>query len=113
MLSYLAQGTTMIETTITLFAIACAASVAVMCLIRWRRATGFKSSVYFCFAVFAAFVMILNLSALVATGGSFVRTATLAYIGFATAILLPAARALGRLTYDAPDNKVEKRDAPT
>ncbi len=97
----------MLETTITLLAIVCAASVATMCLIRWRRASGFKAGVYLAFSIFAAFVILLNVSALVATGDSFVRTATLAYIGFATAIILPAARALSKLGYEPPDESEE------
>jgi hypothetical protein len=36
-----------------------------------------------------------------------VRTAALAYAGFATAVMLPAARALGNLTYEEPEETEE------
>ena len=100
----------MLETTITLLAITCAASVSVMSLIRWRGATGFKAAVYTAFAVFAALVALLNMAALLAGGDSFMRTAALAYVGFATAAILPAARALGNLTYEEPSES-EGEDA--
>ncbi len=97
----------MLETTITLLAIICAASVSTICVLRWRRTSGFKGAVYLGCAVFAAFMVLLNLTALFAAGESFIRTATLAYVGFATVIILPAARALGRLTYETPEEHDE------
>ena len=100
----------MLETTITLLAIICAASVSVMSLIRWRGADGFKSAVYLAFAVFAGLVALVNISALMAGGDSFIRTAALAYSGFATAAVLPAARALANLTYEKPSES-EGEDA--
>ena len=73
-----------------------------MGLLRWQRTSGYKAAVYLGAGIFSGFVALLNLSALVATDPSFVQTATLAYVGFATAIVLPAARALGNLTYETP-----------
>jgi hypothetical protein len=93
-----------LETSIAILAIICAASVGAMCILRWNRAAhGFKAGVYLGFGIFAGAVALLNLSALLATDASFLRTATLAYMAFATAILLPLARALGNLTYEEPD----------
>lgn len=100
----------MIETLITVLALVCATSVACLCLIRWHRASGFRAAVYMAFGVFAALVALLNLTALFATDGSFARTATLAYVSFATAVILPGARALGNLTYQAPA-EAEREDA--
>jgi hypothetical protein len=102
--------TTMLETTITLLAIVCSACVATMCLMRWHRSNGYKAAVYLAVAAFSGLVALLNLSGLVASDTSFIRTATLAYVGFATAIVLPAARALGNLTYETP-HQPEKEDA--
>ena len=100
----------MLETTITLLAIICAASISAMSLMRWRGTTGFKAVVHVVFAVFAGLVALLNVSALVAGGDTFIRTATVAYLGFATAAVLPAARALGNLTYEKPSES-EGEDA--
>jgi hypothetical protein len=88
------------ETTLTLLAIACSLGVAVMSLLGKQRSRGFKAVVYLVFGAFAGLIALLNLLAILATDVSFVQTAALAYVGFATAILLPAARALGNLTYE-------------
>jgi uncharacterized membrane protein YhaH (DUF805 family) len=101
----------MLEMTITLLAIVCSISVAVMCYVRRRRAIGFKSAVYFVCSTLAAAIALLNFIALFADGDTFVHAAALAYLGFATAIVLPAARALGNLTYETP-KAGEKKDAP-
>lgn len=93
----------MLETMISVLAIVCSGAVAAMGVYRWRRAHGLKAGIYLSVGVFAGLVALMNLSALLAADLSFVRTATLAYLGFATAILLPAARAFGDLTYRAPD----------
>lgn len=81
-----------------------------MSLVSWRSAKGFRATVYLVFAIFAGLVALLNVSALLATDRSFLRTATLAYVGFAMAAVLPAARALGSLTYKTPDES-EGEDA--
>lgn len=105
------ETVTMIETTITLLAIICAASVSVMSLMRWYGASGFKAMVYMAFAVFSGLIALLNLSLLLASDGSFVRTAALGYLGFATAIVLPAARVLANVTYDKDRDGSKKEDA--
>jgi hypothetical protein len=102
---------TMLELAISSLAIACALCVGALCVIRWQRSSGYKSAVYLVVSVFAGLVALLNLSAMLASDASFVRTATLAYVGFATAILLPAARALGNLTYEKPKEEAEGKDA--
>jgi hypothetical protein len=100
----------MLETMITLLAVICAVSVAVMSLMRWSSAGGFRAAVHLGFAVFAGFIALANLSALIAGDESFIRTATLAYLGFATAAVLPAARALANVRYEQPEG-TETRDA--
>ena len=101
----------MLETMISLLAIVCSASVAAMGLFRWRRTKGYKAAIYLALSAFSGLVALVNLSALLATDPSFVRIATFAYVGFATAAVLPAARALGNLTYETPD-RTEREDAP-
>jgi hypothetical protein len=93
----------MLEVTISTTAIVCALCVAALCLFRWQRSSGYKSAVYLVVGVFAGLVALLNLSAILAADTTFVRTAALAYAGFATAVMLPAARALGNLTYEEPE----------
>jgi hypothetical protein len=100
----------MLELAISIMAIVCALSVAGLCLFRAQRCDGYKSAVYLGVGIFAGLVALLNLSAMLAAGTSFVGTAILAYAGFATAALLPAARALGNLTYEEPE-ETEGEDA--
>lgn len=100
----------MLATIIPILAMLCAFCVALICLLRWRATKGFAAWVYLAVAALAGLAALLNLSGLLASDASFVRTATFAYIGFATAALLPAARALGELTYDAPEER-ESDDA--
>lgn len=100
----------MLETVITFLAIICSLGVASLSLFRWQRTDGYKATIYLVVGVFAGFVALLNLSTLLASEASFVRTATLAYVGFATVIVLPAARALSKLTYEAPEES-EGEDA--
>jgi hypothetical protein len=100
----------MIETTTSILAIVCSLCVSTMCMMRQQRSGGYKSAVYLAVAIFSGIVALLNLSALLATDVSFIRTATLAYVGFATAILLPVARALCKLTYETPESS-ESEDA--
>lgn len=92
----------MLETMISLLAVVCSATVAAIGIYRWHRTSGYKSSVYLAAGIFAGLVALMNLSALAADGLSFIWTAALAYVGFATTIVLPAARALGNLTYETP-----------
>lgn len=91
------------ETTVTVLATVCATGVAGIALHRWRQATKFGVIVYLAVAVCAGFVALLNLVLIAADDSSFVQTVSLAYAGFATVIMLPVARALSRLTYDAPE----------
>lgn len=100
----------MLETTISLLAIVCSASVAAMAIYRWNKTSGFKSAVYLAAGVFAGLVALMNVTLLLAADASFVRTATLAYVGFAMAIVLPVARAIGNLTYETP-GQTESEDA--
>lgn len=99
----------MLEMLISALALVCSGCVAGMSLHRWQRTSGYSSAIYLAVCAFAGTVAVLNLSALFADP-SFVRTAALAYVGFATSMLLPVGRALSNLTYETPGQ--EEREDP-
>jgi hypothetical protein len=88
---------TTIQAILTTSAAICAASVSVVCLLRWRRATGYKSVVHLLFAFAAMLAAVLNFKLLLASSASMAWPVALAYVGFATLVFVPAARVLGSL----------------
>lgn len=86
-----------IQAILTSLAGICAIGVAMICLARWRRASGYKSAVYMGFALVSVAVALLNLSVLVSSSQTMAWPVAFAYVGFATALFVPAARALGSL----------------
>lgn len=98
----------MFETAITILAILCSASVVAMCGIRWYRTEGFKSAVYLGLGALASLVSLANVVIFLVPDATFLARAIVSYLAFATAILLPAARALGNATYEPPEDSEER-----